>query len=195
LRAFFPSQLRQVVPDGTRERPWMGYFRFQELVHHGVTCRRNSVRGKRLGGRSTNGTEMERSARLCTVCVVLLSTSARSIKTCGVSTGPLFELLVVLQAVKKGNPEEPADHALGRSQEEFSTKSHILCDGYGHPLHFHLTSGQAHESTVLDTLLDGEEESLLDSEDKRIAWPFVLGGDIGYRADWIDEYLLELASA
>ena len=25
-----------------------------------------------------------------------------------------------------------------------------------------------------------------------IAWPFVLGGDIGYRADWIDEYLLEL---
>ena len=92
----------------------------------------------------------------------------------------------------KGDSEEPADHALGRSQEEFSTKSHILCDGYGHPLHFHLTSGQAHESTVLDTLLDGEEESLLDSEDKRIAWPFVLGGDIGYRADWIDEYLLKL---
>ena len=45
---------------------------------------------------------------------------------------------------------------------------------------------------MLDTLLDGEEESLLDSEDKRIAWPFVLGGDIGYRADWIDEYLLKL---
>ena len=58
-----------------------------------MTGWRNSDRGKRLGGCTTNGTEMERSERLCTVCVVLLSTSARSIKTCGVSTGPLSELL------------------------------------------------------------------------------------------------------
>ena len=75
----------------------------------------------------------------------------------------------MLQAVKKGNPEEPADHALGRSQEEFSRKNHILYDGHGRPLHFYLTPGQAHESTVLDTLLDGAEESLLDGEGKCIA--------------------------
>jgi len=27
---------------------------------------------------------------------------------------------------------------------------------------------------------------------ERTAWPFALGGDKGYRADWIDEYFLEL---
>jgi hypothetical protein len=51
---------------------------------------------------------------------------------------------------KKKDPDEPADHALGRSRGGFSTKIHILCDGYGHPLHFHLTAGQAHETTELD---------------------------------------------
>ena len=45
---------------------------------------------------------------------------------------------------------------------------------------------------MLDTLLDGADESLLDGESKCIAWPFVFGGDIGYRVDWIDDYLLEL---
>ena len=55
-----------------------------------------------------------------------------------------------------------------------------------------LTPEKSHESTVLDTLLEGAEESLLDGEGKCITWPFVLGGDKGYRADWIDEYLLEL---
>ena len=44
----------------------------------------------------------------------------------------------------------------------------------------------------MNTLLDGTDESLLDGENKCIAWPFVLGGDKGYRADWIDDYPLEL---
>ena len=38
---------------------------------------------------------------------------------------------------EKNDPEEPADHALGRSRGGFSTKIHLLCDGKGHPLHFH----------------------------------------------------------
>jgi transposase len=93
---------------------------------------------------------------------------------------------------KKGDPEEPADHALGRSRGGFSTKIHILCDGNGIPLHFHLTAGQAHDSTALDALLQGADEHLRDGEDTPIAWPVALGGDKGYRAEWIDEYLLEL---
>ena len=93
---------------------------------------------------------------------------------------------------KKRDPEEPPDHALGRSRGGFSTKIHILCDGHGHPLAFHLTPGQTHESTVLDTLLESADSILLDSEDNPIAWPVSLGGDKGYRADWIDTYLLEL---
>lgn len=93
---------------------------------------------------------------------------------------------------KKGAPEEPADHALGRSRGGFSTKIHILCDGYGHPLYFHLTAGQAHEASAFDTLLESADANLLDGSGQRIAWPVSLGGDKGYRADWIDEYLLDL---
>jgi transposase len=93
---------------------------------------------------------------------------------------------------EKNDPEEPADHALGRSRGGFSTKIHILCDQKGHPLHFHLTPGQAHEASAFDTLLESADAHLLDGNGQRIAWPVSLGGDKGYRADWIDEYLLEL---
>lgn len=93
---------------------------------------------------------------------------------------------------KKGDPDEPDDHALGRSRGGFSTKIHLLCDSDGNPLHFHLTPGQAHESTVLDTLLEGADANLFDKEGERIAWPVAIAGDKGYRADWIDEYLLDL---
>lgn len=93
---------------------------------------------------------------------------------------------------KKRDPEEPDDHALGRSRGGFSTKIHILCDSDGNPLHFHLTPGQTHESTVLDTLLEGADANLFDEDGEPIAWPVALAGDKGYRADWIDEYLLDL---
>ena len=72
---------------------------------------------------------------------------------------------------KKGDPQEPADHALGRSRGGFSTKIHILCDGDGHPLHFHLTAGQDHETTALIPLMEGADERLIDGEGKPIPWP------------------------
>lgn len=59
-------------------------------------------------------------------------------------------------------------------------------------LHFHLTAGQANESTVLDDVLIGADAWLLDEEGEPIAWPLALGGDRAYRANWIDEYLLNL---
>lgn len=73
-----------------------------------------------------------------------------------------------------------------------TSKIHILCDRWGHPLHFHLTAGQAHESTSLDDVLLGADEQLYDGQGEPIAWPVALAGDKGYRADWIDAYLLEL---
>lgn len=93
---------------------------------------------------------------------------------------------------KKRDPEEPDDHALGRSRGGFSTKIHLLCDRDGNPLHFHLTPGQAHESTALEALLQGADENLFDEYGDPIAWPVALAGDKGYRAEWIDEYLLNL---
>lgn len=65
-------------------------------------------------------------------------------------------------------------------------------DAQGHPLHFHLTPGQAHESTALVSVLNGADDALLDGEGEPIAWPVALAGDKGYRADWIDECLLQL---
>ena len=93
---------------------------------------------------------------------------------------------------KKGDPDEPSDHALGRSRGGFSTKIHLLCDSRGNPLDFHLTPGQQHESTVLDTLLEGADANLFHENGDPIAWPVAIAGDKGYRADWIDEYLLNL---
>ena len=99
---------------------------------------------------------------------------------------------VCCRSRKKRGAEEPADHALGRSRGGFTTKIHLLCDGKGHPLHFHLTAGQAHDSTALVALLDGADERLHDSDGVPVAWPVALGGDKGYRADWIDQTLIAL---
>ena len=93
---------------------------------------------------------------------------------------------------KKSDPEEPSDHALGRSRGGFSTKIHILCDGDGRPLGHHLTPGQAHESTALIAVLEGADAELLDDDGEPIAWPVALAGDKGYRAEWIDDCLLDL---
>lgn len=92
---------------------------------------------------------------------------------------------------KKNRPDEASDHALGRSRGGFSTKIHLLCDGHGHPLHFHLTAGQDHDSTALTALLEGADRVVTNGDDEPVAWPIALAGDKGYRADWIDEYLLE----
>jgi transposase len=90
---------------------------------------------------------------------------------------------------KQDDPEEPEDHALGRSRGGFSTKIHLVCDRNGHPLHVHLTPGQAHESTCLKDLLENTE--VTDYDGQALPLPKKIGGDKGYRADWIDEWLLE----
>lgn len=93
---------------------------------------------------------------------------------------------------KKDEPAEPEDHALGRSRGGHTSKIHVLCDGEGHPLHFELSAGQVHDSTMLDTVMVGADKALRDEEGIPMAWPVKLGGDKGYRAAWIDDYLLEL---
>jgi len=41
-------------------------------------------------------------------------------------------------------------------------------------------------------LLEQADANLFDGNNQPIAWPVALAGDKGYRADWIDEYLIEL---
>ena len=93
---------------------------------------------------------------------------------------------------EKNDPNEPDDHALGHSRGGIGSKIHILCDGQGHPLDVVVTAGQAHESTALDTLLAQANRDLFDVQGDPVPWPVALAGDKGYRADWIDEYLLDL---
>lgn len=59
-------------------------------------------------------------------------------------------------------------------------------------MHFTLTAGQTHEAAAFDTLLAGADACLIDADGAPIAWPVALAGDKGYRAAWIDAYLLEL---
>ena len=40
--------------------------------------------------------------------------------------------------------------------------------------------------------MDGADAEVTDSQREPIAWPVALAGDKGYRADWIDQYLLGL---
>jgi transposase len=68
----------------------------------------------------------------------------------------------------------------------------VLCDGEGRPLHFHLTAGQDHEAPALVPLLEGADHVVTDGAGEPVAWPVALAGDKGYRADWIDQYLLDL---
>jgi transposase len=93
---------------------------------------------------------------------------------------------------EKNDPEEPPDHAIGRSRGGLTTKIHLLCDRDGHPLTFALSAGQRHESAMLEAVLTKAEEGLFDAEGEPIAWPVALAGDKGYRAEWIDDYLLEI---
>ena len=52
----------------------------------------------------------------------------------------------------------------------------------------HLTAGQTHESQALEALLEGVD--VAGEETEEALRPVRLAGDKGYRADWIDEYLL-----
>ena len=45
---------------------------------------------------------------------------------------------------------------------------------------------------MLDEVLIGADRHLIDAKGKAVAWPVALAGDKGYRADWIDAYLLAL---
>lgn len=66
----------------------------------------------------------------------------------------------------------------------------MVCDRHGHPLGAHLTPGQSHESQAVVELIEGVDWE--DWQERPLAYPMKLAGDKAYRAEWIDEWLLEL---
>jgi transposase len=67
----------------------------------------------------------------------------------------------------------------------------VLCDSEGNPLHIHLTPGQAHEASSFEEILRGVDEQLVDAAGRPIDWPDKLAGDKAYRAQRIDDELLQ----
>jgi transposase len=84
--------------------------------------------------------------------------------------------------------KEPLDHALGRSQGGFGTKLHLIVEGHGIPLGFHLTPGQAHESGYLQKLLESIRVLHLHAG-RPTTRPTKLAGDKAYSSNKIRKYL------
>lgn len=105
---------------------------------------------------------------------------------------PFGRRAAAAEGEKNQDPQEPEDHALGRSRGGFGTKIHVLCNADGQPLHFELSAGQVHDSAMLDELVVGADKALVDGDNVPMAWPLKLAGDKGYRAAWIDAYVLSL---
>lgn len=73
----------------------------------------------------------------------------------------------------KRGPEEPQDHALGRSRSGLTTKLHISCDANGIPLRFLLSGGLASDIAYVQPLLDEAYiPSLRGRARKRCRWFF-----------------------
>lgn len=88
---------------------------------------------------------------------------------------------------EKGGPDEPEDHALGRSRGGFTTKIHLVCDSQGVPLAIEVSAGQCHESKHF---LPAFEASRLPRTRHRARYrPDQLAGDKGYNVEWIREWL------
>ncbi len=87
------------------------------------------------------------------------------------------------RAGEKNDPDEPEDHALGRSRGGFGSKFHLKTDGRGTPLAVVLTAGQVHESTQFKALL-------LDAPPPRqIGWPMAVACDKAYSSREIRDCL------
>ena len=84
-------------------------------------------------------------------------------------------------------PDEPTDHALGRSVGGFSTKIHLLVDSTGVPLDAILTPGQTHESTQVETVLEHVALPRITPHRRRL--PHRLAADRAYDAQRIRHWL------
>ncbi|MCG6157243.1 transposase [Rubinisphaera margarita] len=93
----------------------------------------------------------------------------------GASTEPSSGRLAVRRAGKKRSRKNP--HTSGGSRGGFSTKTHLVCDVSGCPIHFELSPGQAHENTTVVERLNGIDAEMTTGAGKVIAWPLALAGD------------------
>jgi transposase len=87
----------------------------------------------------------------------------------------------------KTHPDEPADHALGRSRGGFGAKFHIVADGKGTPLAVEVTAGQVHDSTRLEPVLT--KLKVHQKQGRPKSRPKQLAGDKAYSSRSIRTFL------
>ncbi len=122
---------------------------------------------------------------------IRLDAKERSTGTCGASMarrsvprapppGPAKKVLTVTH-------QEPADHALGRSRGGFTSKFHLVTDGSGLPLTVHVTAGQVHDSTQVETVM--EQIAVPQPIGRPRQRPLRLAGDKGYSCQRVRGWL------
>ena len=132
-------------------------------------CRKNlGLFGKQFGGCLIDGMQTERSPRAKFHLFRAAFTPRHIDNQLWCIAGTTVPHTRQSGGGKKSGPQEPGDHVLGRSRGGFSTKIHLLCDGNGLPLHFHLTSGQTASRPSLEQLLVAADESLFDEDGERV---------------------------
>jgi transposase len=96
------------------------------------------------------------------------------------------------------HPDEPDDHALGRSRGGFGTKFHVVTDGAGTPLAIDVTAGQVGEATVAESVIGEAVACLIGrrrKKRKRRHKPRRIAGDKGYSSqrlrDWLTSQKIE----
>lgn len=97
---------------------------------------------------------------------------------------------VVRRRIKKSvesHPEEPKDHALGRSRGGFGSKFHLLVDANGTPLEVEVTAGQVHDSQQVEPIL--KKVRVRQKRGRPKSRPKRLAGDKGYSSGRIRDFL------
>lgn len=131
---------------------------------------------------------MDSGTKFSTGCKREGTPTARSIGNCFASTVAWSERTKRRpERGKKGPANEPADHALGRSQGGFGTKLHVVCDAEGWLIAIDVSPGQVHESTQFESLMESIEIRSFHGPAKRR--PKKLAGDKGYSASHIRKWL------
>ncbi|MFT3785068.1 MAG: IS5 family transposase [Tepidisphaeraceae bacterium] len=90
------------------------------------------------------------------------------------------------------HPDEPEDHALGRSRGGFGSKFHVVTDGAGTPLAVEVTAGQVHESTRAESVIGQAVARLIGQRRaarERRHKPRQLAGDKGYSVQRLRDWL------
>jgi transposase len=88
---------------------------------------------------------------------------------------------------KNRSPDEPADHALGRSRGGFGTKLHLVTDGNGVPLQVLASAGQRHECLFAEPVLRATQVRCANRRWR--SRPRQVAGDKGYSYPAVRRYL------